>query len=201
MRTSTTCFAMCLLAACGSSHDAASPSIRNGPLDESERQAARQVPTYADVVASIDGDVDRPYAGSAVLQVSTGSVAGTLLVVTAVAEAPTQSLGGHIRIPPEIAGTLSTVGWDFTLAASDLGPEDGIVGDELSGAIETVSIRADPDGLFNAHVMIDDGGTTREVDLTGRLTGGCSVIDDEGGVTLVADATSVPECNGVLSAL
>ena len=187
------------LSACTSAHQGPELSP-TGPLTEAERERARAVPSFGEVVATLDDQAAREYVGTAALQVSVGSIQGTLLVLTTVATTPTEGLGGHIRIPDATAETLSTTGWDFTLLASELGTEDNIVGDELSGVIESVRMRADPSGLFVMTVTIDEAGARRTVNVAGRLTGGCTSIDAEGGLTTIADPTTVPECEAVMGA-
>lgn len=171
-----------------------------GPLTDAELSRARSTPSYGEVVAVIDGDQARQYVGTAALQVSTGSVSGTLLVLTLTATGPLQGLTGHFLVPDRFAQTLAASGWDFVLTPADLGVEDNVVGDALNGTIESVRVRADPNGLFVMTVLLDEGGRERSVDLAGRLTGGCAMIDAEGGVTLVPDLSSVPVCESVLGA-
>ncbi len=199
MRNSIQLCVCLLFLGCGA---ASAPPVPPGGslLSDTELGAARSVPSTGDAMITLDGNEERRYVGSIIVEVIGGATTDVNLTFVTLARSPTESLGGQVVIPEELATTLSTTGWDFALSGPEIAPPNGISGEALfSAPLDRLEVRADPNGLFVMNMtMTDDTGRARTAVATGRLTGGCSAVDEGGSLMRVTDVTSDSRCSQIL---
>lgn len=173
-------------------------------LSPSERAAAESAVGGGDVAISILGADGADYVGSAIIGVHTGDHPWVDLSVVGINRSqPSENFGGDLIVPEQYAYSLASTGWNFTTVRPT--PDDapvGLGGLRLHAALVSMTMHADPNGMFFATLDMRDAesGDLRTVTLTGRLTGGCDA-NTGGAVTLVGDPATIPACANVLGGL
>lgn len=183
--------------------DPAPSPIPSGSLTPEERQLARSVPTYGDVVFVHPNG--RHYVGGFGITISLGTDAGDRagLSGNGLATGPTGSMGISFAVPLDSLRGFATDGLDLS---SDLDPLLGATfGGDLNGYARHMHLRADPDGMFIATFTVDTvtgagalDGDTVEVQVYGRMSGGCERIVEDGVPLVVVDVLSEPICADIL---
>lgn len=173
-------------------------------LSPQEAAAAQSAALHGDATISVLGVNGAEYTGTAIVRVHTGDIARVDLAL--VGRNPldmSENFGGALVIPPDYAYTLASTGWNFTTSRPDPDPDPvALLGQRLAARLNTMTMHADPNGLFFATLEMTDAETSepRTVTVAGRLTGGCEV-NEGGSVMMIADPSTDPECESVIGSL
>lgn len=181
------------------------PPARPSLLSADELDAAHAALARGDAVITILGPDGAEYVGSALVRVHTGDFPSVDLAINGRNPVtPVENFGGDIVVPSEYAYSLASDGWNFTMVSNDPEHPNGLGGQRLHARLDTMEMRADPNGLFFATLHMTDVYATTQaavtVTVTGRLIGGCDVVTG-GSVMAVADPATVAECAAVIGGL
>ena len=193
-----------VLEACSSTPS--NPTPPSGGLTADERALARSVPSHGNVSFMLPNG--REYVGGLNLVVALGLDSGdrAQFAGSAVATDPTGSVGIDFVVPLDQVDELAAQGLDVSIDLPEF-PATTFGGD-LNGYARYLHLRADPDGLFVVTFTVDtvdaegvEDGNTVEVDVHGRLSGGCERMVEDGILLTIVDVMSEPVCASVLGSL